>query len=80
MKKTILVLSLCTAAFSVSAAEISPVCQEYFKAIDAYVEKAPDAVKQQMQASKDQIAAVPASTQEMMCKQSLEQLKQMPKM
>lgn len=64
----------------VANAGIHPQCEAYFKAVDAYVEKAPEAVKQQMTASKNQMAQMPEQAQEMACKQALDTLKQMPKM
>ncbi|STO55705.1 hypothetical protein [Canicola haemoglobinophilus] len=55
MKKIMLSTALVMAAFAANAADLHPKCEEYFKAVDAYVEKAPAAVKQQMSAGKEQM-------------------------
>ncbi|MGV6987577.1 DUF5339 family protein [Testudinibacter sp. P80/BLE/0925] len=80
MKKVMLAAVLGLFAFSANAADLDPQCDAYFKAVDEYVEKAPDAIKQQMEESKKQMAAMPLATQKMACEQALEALKQMPKM
>lgn len=78
MKKFIIAVLLGSAM--AAHAGMSAQCEAYFKAVDEYVAKAPDAVKQQMEMSKKQIEKVPAQAQEMHCKQALDLLKQMPKM
>ncbi|MGQ0285798.1 DUF5339 family protein [Pasteurellaceae bacterium 22721_9_1] len=80
MKKVLFGSALFAMAFAANAADLHPKCDEYFKAVDAYVEKAPEAVKQQMNASKEQMKMAPAAAQEQTCAMALEQLKKMPKM
>ena len=80
MKKIMLSTTLVMAAFAANAADLHPKCEEYFKAVDAYVEKAPAAVKQQMNASKEQMKMMPAAAQGQACEMAIEQLKQLPKM
>lgn len=80
MKKIILSTALLITAFAANAADLHPKCEDYFKAVDAYVEKAPAAMKQQMEASKEQMKMLPAAAQEQGCAAALEQLKQLPKM
>ncbi|MDO4431213.1 MAG: DUF5339 family protein [Lonepinella koalarum] len=80
MKKVLLSMAALMAAFSVNAADLHPACEAYYKQVDEYVKNAPAQVKQQMEQSKEQFKAVPKESQEQICKQASEQLKQMPKM
>lgn len=76
MKKLLLV-TLTAFAGSVMAADLHPTCQEYFKQIEAVSGQLPAEVKSQVEASKQQIASIPAAAQEQSCKQGLDMLKQM---
>ena len=84
MKKIIALLFVATFATSASAA-MTQTCQDYYKEIDNFMDKmkemgTPDAqinvIKQQYEQSKQQISALPESSQDMACKQGLEALKQ----
>ncbi|WP_133543549.1 DUF5339 family protein [Mesocricetibacter intestinalis] len=77
MQKYLLSSILCLAAFSATAADLHPSCQEYFKAAEAYAAKVPE-VKAQFDAAKSQYATLPQQAQETACKQALDALKQMP--
>ena len=88
--KKIIALALAAAISVPSAvlakeAESASVCQDYYKEIDNFMDKmkemgTPDAqinvIKQQYEQSKQQISALPESSQDMACKQGLEALKQ----
>lgn len=76
MKKLYLV-ALATFAGSAMAADLHPTCQEYFKQIEAVSGQLPAEVKTQLEASKQQLAAMPAAAQEQACKQASDMLKQM---
>ena len=82
MKKSLLVVAaLGIMGVSASAAELSPACEEYFKLVDEFVEKAKDnpqmaAMKPTYESQKAQFAQLPKDSQEAACKPALEQMKQ----
>ncbi len=82
MKKSLLVVAaLGVMGVSVAAAELSPTCEEYFKLVDEFVEKAKDnpqmaAMKPTYESQKAQFAQLPKDSQEAACKPALEQMKQ----
>ncbi|WP_044470328.1 DUF5339 domain-containing protein [Mannheimia massilioguelmaensis] len=84
MQKTILAVLFAAVASFASAADLSATCKQYFSDIDEYVKAVPaeqsSMMKQQLDASKQQISAMPADTQEQACKQGIESLKQMKTM
>lgn len=85
MKKLIIALFLFPFAFTSFAAEMSPSCQQYFKAIDDYLEMAGkneamkaqlDTMKGQYEQGKQQMASLPAASQEQACKPALASIEQ----
>lgn len=85
MKKLIIVLFLLPFSFNSFAAEMSPSCQQYFKAIDDYLEMVGknEAMKTQLAAmkgqydqSKQQMTSLPAESQEQACKPALTSIEQ----
>jgi len=79
MKKVLVAVLLSGFAMSASAG-LSKSCEAYFAEIDSFVSAAPAAqqamLKQQYDASKQQLSALPEAAQEQACSQATEQLKQ----
>ncbi|WP_033002518.1 DUF5339 family protein [Aggregatibacter sp. oral taxon 458] len=79
MKKLLVAVLLSGFAMSASAG-LSKSCEAYFAEIDSFVSAAPAAqqamLKQQYDASKQQLSALPEAAQEQACSQATEQLKQ----
>lgn len=75
MKK---LLTVAFVAFSGSAmaADLHPTCEEYFKYFETVSGELPAEVKKEFEESKKQFAALPKTDQEMICKQSLDILKE----
>ncbi|OOH90898.1 hypothetical protein BMT54_03620 [Pasteurellaceae bacterium 15-036681] len=76
MKKLLLIAAVAAFSSSAMAADLHATCQEYFKQIES-LQNLPEPVKAQLEASKQQIATLPATAQEQACKQGLESLKMM---
>ena len=79
MKKILVAVLLSGFAMSASAG-LSKSCKTYFAEIDSFVSAVPAAqqamMKQQYDASKQQLSALPEAAQEQACSQATEQLKQ----
>ena len=79
MKKVLVAVLLSGFAMSASAG-LSKSCEAYFAEIDSFVSAAPAAqqamLKQQYEASKQQLSALPEAAQEQACSQATEQLTQ----
>lgn len=79
MKKVLFAALLSSCAMSASAA-LSQSCEKYFAEIDTFVKAVPAdqqaMLKQQYDASKQQLSALPEAAQEQACTQATEQLKQ----
>ncbi|MBS6027276.1 Uncharacterised protein [Haemophilus pittmaniae] len=79
MKKVLFAALLSACAMSASAA-LSQSCEKYFAEIDTFVKAVPAdqqaMLKQQYDASKQQLSALPEAAQEQACTQATEQLKQ----
>lgn len=90
MKKILLGLTAITFIGSVTAAELAPECQNYFKEADAILENSlttakaqgidPATVKAQYEASKAQLATLTTEQQTASCKQAQEMLEQVKKL
>lgn len=74
MKKS-LFIAFAAFAGSAMAADLPPICQEYFKQIEAA--QLPAEVKSQLEVSKQHLSTMPLAAQEQACKQGVEMLKQM---
>ena len=79
MKKVLFAALLSACAMSASAT-LSQSCEKYFAEIDTFVKAVPAdqqaMLKQQYDASKQQLSALPEAAQEQACTQATEQLKQ----
>lgn len=85
MKKLVLAVALLSATSTAFAADLTESCENYFKAVDGYLEQVAsvdamkgqlDLIKSQYDDSKKQISALPADQQDATCKGSLEVLEQ----
>ncbi|OCG07882.1 hypothetical protein A9G13_06625 [Gilliamella sp. wkB178] len=85
MKKLAFIVALMSMS-SVAMADLSATCKTYFDKIDTLVKSIPDdaatkqqtdLIKQNLEAGKQQVAALPESQQDNACKQGEEVLKQM---
>lgn len=86
--KNILVVVTVLSSFNALADGLHPKCSQYFTDIDAYADAVAKkngnanqaaAVKAQYETSKNSIKTLPSTTQEQMCTQGLESLKQVRK-
>ena len=75
MKKVLVAVLLSGFAMSASA-ELSQSCEKYFAEVDTFMKAVPAMLKQQYDASKQQLSALPEASQEQACSQANEQLKQ----
>lgn len=85
MKRTLLAVALLGLS-SVAVADLSKTCTDYFNQVDTLVKAIPedaatkaqtDMLKQNLEAGKAQIAALPEAQQESACKQGVDALKQL---
>ncbi|MDO5054902.1 DUF5339 domain-containing protein [Pasteurella oralis] len=81
MKKLFAVITLSGIAMTASAADLAPTCEKYFTEYEGFLKNVPAeqaaVIKQQYDAAKQQLAAMPKDMQEQTCNQAVEQLKQM---
>ena len=79
MKKVLVAVLLSGFAMSASAG-LSKGCEKYFAEVDTFMKAVPAEqqamLKQQYDASKQQLSALPEASQEQACSQANEQLKQ----
>ncbi|TNG93916.1 recombinase RecA [Pasteurellaceae bacterium USgator11] len=82
MKKIFLAVGVSLFAVGAQAADLSESCTKYFEQIDQFVAKsgqnpAMASMKDQLEASKTQLASLPKEVQEQSCAQGIDALKQM---
>ncbi|MDP9499825.1 DUF5339 domain-containing protein [Bisgaard Taxon 45] len=84
MKKLFAIMTFSAFSMTVSAADLVPACEKYFADYDTFLKNVPaeqaTMIKQQYEATKQQLSALPKDMQEQTCNQAAEQLKQMQDM
>lgn len=73
MKGFLTAIALIAMSSATMAADLGPSCTEYFKQLD---QVASATMKSQSETAKEQVASMPAATQEAVCKQASDMLKQ----